>query len=230
LVWSSVAFAATCVAVVREDAWLTIFDGALGGPAQHATASHDGLRSFWSWIDTVQSPHHQRLIMLAAAVLLAASRRWALAVRVVLVVVAAWWVAPTAKSVFQRQRPTWPDSVMVLESFSFPSGHAVAGWVLACVAVLVAAETCAGVRRVAIMVCAAGAAVLVSLDRVFLGVHYVSDVAGGAFLAVAVTCAAWLVVPDRLARAVVGDTAEVSCAHGEPTGRGIGVEFTRWAG
>ena len=94
------------------------------------------------------------------------------------------------KSAVHRTRPTYGAGYLHLSSYSFPSGHAMAATIgfgmLAYVvhqlrprpAVIVAAY--AGALLLVVMVCA---------TRVYLGVHYPSDVLGG-FLA----GAAWLAV------------------------------------
>jgi YegS/Rv2252/BmrU family lipid kinase len=74
----------------------------------------------------------------------------------------------------------WPDPVTTLTSFSFPSGHATgiaaaAGVVIVLATLLVRRRS---LRRT-LMVIALALALLVGLDRVFLGVHNPSDVVAG---------------------------------------------------
>ena len=85
-----------------------------------------------------------------------------------------------AKGVLQRRRPVWPDPVTTLTSYSFPSGHATgiaaaAGVVIVLASLLVRRR---GLRRTLYAV-AIGLALLVGLDRIFLGVHNPSDVLAG---------------------------------------------------
>lgn len=86
------------------------------------------------------------------------------------------------KLAFQHPRPT-QAIIAIPDSYSYPSGHAVAASALYITLALLAAqgERRQGPRR--LLVCA-GIAVagLVAWSRVYLGVHYLSDVVGGLLL------------------------------------------------
>ena len=98
------------------------------------------------------------------------------------------------KLFFQHPRPT-EAIIAVPDSFSFPSGHAVAASALYITLALVAAqrERRKGPRRLLVW---SGVliAVLVAWSRVYLGVHYLSDVVGGLLLGGAGSVAATLVL------------------------------------
>jgi membrane-associated phospholipid phosphatase len=94
------------------------------------------------------------------------------------------------KLVFQRARPMWDDALMTLHTFSFPSGHTAGATVLwGFFTVLVLAHRPAWRWKAATFALAAGMVSLTALSRVYLGVHYPSDV-----LAAAAEGCAWLVV------------------------------------
>lgn len=181
-------------AVAREPHRLVRVDADLGRQALDVTRAHAGLRRFWLADAAVQQPQAYRLLLVGGVVLLLVLRRWWTAARVAAVLVASALLAPVAKLLLDRPRPTWTDPVTVIGGYSYPSGHATAAWVFATVCVLVAREVVGRPGpRVLIGAVPVGLAVLVSLDRVFLGVHYPSDVVGGALVGSTIAVATWLV-------------------------------------
>ena len=99
------------------------------------------------------------------------------------------------KALFARPRPFFEHPLLVEGSYSFPSGHAmgslVAYGMLAYFAVLVLR---AWRWRVGVVFAAALLVLLIGLSRMYLGVHYLSDVAagyaaGGLWLSALITAA-----------------------------------------
>jgi len=94
------------------------------------------------------------------------------------------------KHAFRRIRPSFDDPLLSLVTYSFPSGHTAAATVfyglLACYLVR---RTQAWRVRVLIVAGAVAMVMLVALSRMYLGVHYLSDV-----LAAAAEGAAWLAI------------------------------------
>jgi undecaprenyl-diphosphatase len=94
------------------------------------------------------------------------------------------------KHVFRRVRPSFDDPLLSLVTYSFPSGHTAAATVfyglLACYLVR---RTRAWQARALIVAGAVAMVMLVALSRMYLGVHYLSDV-----LAAAAEGAAWLAI------------------------------------
>lgn len=94
------------------------------------------------------------------------------------------------KYTFQRARPSFETPLVSLASFSFPSGHTSGATVLyGVLATWLVCRTSSASARAAIVVGAVTMVVLVALSRLYLGVHYLSDVLAG----MAVGCA-WLAV------------------------------------
>lgn len=94
---------------------------------------------------------------------------------------------------FQRVRPIFDDPLLVMTTYSFPSGH-VAGATLfyGVLAALFVSRTRNQQWRAAIVLAAGAMVTLVALTRLYLGVHYLSDVLaafaeGIAWLAICLT-------------------------------------------
>ena len=87
-----------------------------------------------------------------------------------------------SKQFFQRDRPSLWQSVSPEHTYSFPSGHAMGSMTLALVVILLAWPTR---WRWPLLVLAASFALLVGYSRIYLGVHYPSDILGGWMAAIA---------------------------------------------
>lgn len=92
-----------------------------------------------------------------------------------------------AKHAYARARPDLWASIAPETTYSFPSGHAMGSMTLAAVAVLLAWRTR---WRWPVLAAAAAGVLLVGASRVYLGVHYPSDILAGwsAACAWAVAC------------------------------------------
>jgi membrane-associated phospholipid phosphatase len=84
------------------------------------------------------------------------------------------------KQLIQRGRPVFDDPILTLPTYSFPSGHAMASTVFYGLLALYAAG--AGTQYTARPMAVFGAAaviMLVCFSRIYLGLHYLSDVGAG---------------------------------------------------
>jgi membrane protein DedA with SNARE-associated domain/membrane-associated phospholipid phosphatase len=97
------------------------------------------------------------------------------------------------KIAFHRSRPSFEDSILIFQSYSFPSGHTMAATLLyGMFAVLGVIAIHSWRWRVLIVISACVMVLLVGFSRVYLSAHYLSDVlgaisAGLAWLALCVT-------------------------------------------
>jgi undecaprenyl-diphosphatase len=123
------------------------------------------------------------LIFIAVAAVILVRRGWPMPLlATVLAVIVAEVLSTLMKNLTDRDRPsvTYPDVhplVSVPSSQSMPSGHA-----FVCFAAAVALSVVVPRARVPLVTLAA----LIALSRVYLGVHYLSDVVVGAALGTAV--------------------------------------------
>lgn len=104
----------------------------------------------------------------------------------------SWSVGLGAKYVFQRARPVVEDPVSQAPGYSFPSGHAVntSAWVTVLLVLLWPTMRSGAVRAAAVLI-GAVVVVLTAFDRMFLGVHYPSDVAVGTITGIGLVLASY---------------------------------------
>jgi undecaprenyl-diphosphatase len=139
-------------------------------------------------LDFVGSTWVTAPLMVAIAGWLVWRRRWeALATWVAAMALSQVLIGPV-KAIYERVRPPLP--LVETTSWSFPSGHSVAGATIAVAAVIVLVK--AGPKRRNLEMLAAAFAVVMALSRVYLRAHWLADVAAGVALgaAIAILCAA----------------------------------------
>lgn len=121
--------------------------------------------------------------VVVAVVYLAARRRLVAAVTLAAGALLTTGLVTLVKALEGRHRPA--DPLVHAGGPSFPSGHAAHAVVLFAVAVVLAPSLPSARARAVLVAGAALLAVLIGLTRVYLRVHYLSDVIGGWGLAAA---------------------------------------------
>lgn len=113
---------------------------------------------------------------------------------VVPVALVGWGLAVICKHIVGRPRPVPDEAIKHSLGYSYPSGHATNSTIaMILLVVLLWPIVRATWARALLVLGAASAAVLTYLDRVFLGVHYPSDVIAGLIVGSAMTAAALLI-------------------------------------
>jgi undecaprenyl-diphosphatase len=155
------------------------------------------------------------VLFLAVLAWLIRRRAWPIAAWVLTAMVLLGPLNSALKVLFGRIRPDFDEGGARLESLSYPSGHAsgIAG--LVAVGLILAWPVLSARARRVWAVVGVVAVVLVGLTRMWLGVHYLSDVVGGWALGIAWSLAVALVfealpggrgaLPDREVRPVAAE-------------------------
>lgn len=154
-------------------------------------ASNTGLDQAFLWISNAGYSHFVVPFDLALVIGLTLLRRFREATFAGIALGGAGLLNLAAKHAFARQRPALWDSIAPEATFSFPSAHAMGSAALVCVVVLLAWHTR---WRWAAVVIGVPFVALVGFSRVYLGVHFPSDVLAGWAAASAWTAAVYLVV------------------------------------
>lgn len=97
------------------------------------------------------------------------------------------------KLVFQRTRPTL-HRIAEASGYSFPSGHSVAAFALyGALAFLIWKHVPTAIGRILIIILSSLFIAIIGISRIYLGVHYPSDVIGGYLMsACCLTVSIWL--------------------------------------
>jgi membrane-associated phospholipid phosphatase len=143
---------------------------------EHATRP---LTEFFEAVTTLGNGIVLAGVAAIAAYLLARRRYYPEAVLMVLAYVGAEVLSYSLKLAFRRDRPFFTDPLATVSTYSFPSGHATVSVAVYGALCLVLLRLLTGPARV---VCLAATVLLVSLigfSRLYLGVHFLSDVLAG---------------------------------------------------
>lgn len=190
-----VVLLAVTAAVATRWAPLIDVDKSVAAWAYDLASRNPGAGSWWAVVDRYTEPILLRIGMVLLAGFLAWRRRWALAGWLVAVAVVENFAAPYSKYVLDRPRPQWPHPLVVEHTTSYPAGHPAGVATFAIAIVLVALVTLSSdAARRAVIAAALLLVTVICLDRIFLGLHYLSDVVGGLLLGAAVPILGWTVM------------------------------------
>ena len=134
------------------------------------------------------------LATLAVAGFLVLDRRYAATTFLVGAVLSGWGASFGLKALFDRPRPDLVPHLMRAYFSSFPSGHAMmAAVVYGTLGAILSSLVTRRRLRFYFLALAATVAVLVGISRVYLGVHYPTDVLAGWSAGLAWSTSCWLV-------------------------------------
>lgn len=177
LAWNITARSALVALDGRVAAWL------------HARTGGATL-SFLYAVTQLHSPPAMIVMSVAFAAVLARLRQWYWILTLVAAVAGGMLINVVLKASYERLRPHFEDPILVLTSFSFPSGHAAGATLFyGVLAAFLVSRTYEWRLRVAAVLGAIAMVALVAFSRMYLGAHYLSDV-----LAAICSSTVWLVL------------------------------------
>ncbi len=109
-----------------------------------------------------------------------------------LTMMVGWVVGEVMKLIVLRVRPILDPPLALAPGYSFPSGHALNITVAATVMLLLLWPLLPAAGRVVAVLVAVVVVLAVGLDRIFLGVHFPSDVLAGYVLGCCITFSSWI--------------------------------------
>ncbi|MEN8654134.1 phosphatase PAP2 family protein [Streptomyces sp. 21So2-11] len=187
---------------------LVSFDRTVADSLHGPAVDHPGITktsrilSDWAW-----DPWMMRALMAVAVGWLLWQGERLLALWAVATSAAAVALQQGLKAAVGRERPQWPDPVDSAHYAAWPSGHAMTATVTFGLLVWLLALRGADPRlRTAVLVVGAVSVVGVGLTRMYLGVHWPTDVLGG-----------WLLGVALVALSVVAYGRRVASREGSPT-------------
>ncbi|MGA9267272.1 MAG: phosphatase PAP2 family protein [Rhodomicrobium sp.] len=179
------------------------FDRAILLALRHADNPANPLGPLWLQVaardvTSLGSPAVLTLITLAALGYLGLKRQWRAALFVLGSICGGTVVSSALKELVQRPRPDFVAAVAQTQTYSFPSGHAF----LSAVTFLTLGTLLARVQRQAevkiyLLAVAVAITVLVGISRVYIGVHWPTDVLAGWCAGAAWAILCWLIA-ERL--------------------------------
>ena len=167
---------------------------------ERAIAAATDLTRANPWLRTVligwqESTQPRWLYIAATVVCVVVWRRYGLKTRAAwafVTMMVAWSLQLALKETVRRARPVVSDPVSHAPGYSFPSGHAANSAAIATVMVLLLWPLLSPVARRWLVAALGTVVVVTALDRVFLGVHFPSDVLAGVLFGVGLATASYV--------------------------------------
>jgi YegS/Rv2252/BmrU family lipid kinase len=195
LIVPAVVFAALAVCIATDASPILRLDGNVADRAYDVTSGRSGFVDLLEAVAVIFSNWAAGIVLFLMAAYAFARRERAVALWVVLAGLAGIGGNALLKHVFTRSRPSFDEPLHEIGGFSFPSGHAAGAGTFFTVAILFTIIlTGRGWKRRILVTVLALLAIGVAASRVFLGVHYFSDVTAGLSYGTAVTIGLWILV------------------------------------
>ncbi|MFI5429497.1 phosphatase PAP2 family protein [Aeromicrobium sp. UC242_57] len=169
--------------------------------AYDVTAGHAGFVSFLDAVAVIFSNLACGIALALLAAFALYRRERMVAIWIVASGIAAIGGNALLKLVFQRDRPTFVEPLHEIGGYSFPSGHSAGAAMFFTVAILMTIIlTGRGFKRRIPVTILGLLAIGVGASRIFLGVHYLSDVIAGLCFGMSVTLGLWILLVTNATR------------------------------
>jgi membrane-associated phospholipid phosphatase len=167
---------------VGEQDWLVHFDRSLSASLhEHSTLHAVGIFRFVTVLGNVST---LAPIGSVVAIMLVTSWRWQLFCVWAIALLGEGFLNEFLKNTFQRVRPQLLTPWITETGWSFPSGHAMGSLVVyGMLAYFIALLVTSRALRVCIVFVTISLVIAIGFSRIYLGVHYFSDVVAGYFAA-----------------------------------------------
>lgn len=139
-----------------------------------------GSTVFFTTLTLVGTPVGLGILVAIACGVLALKKRWRWVLYLAVTTILGGLLNLQLKSYFARGRPELAEALRDAHGYSFPSGHAMGSAVTFAALAYLAVRVLPGWRRKSAAVAFAATMILaISASRIYLGVHWISDVGAG---------------------------------------------------
>jgi undecaprenyl-diphosphatase len=139
-----------------------------------------GSTFFFTTLTLIGTPVGLTMLLLSVCAILAAKKRWRWAGYLLVTCGFGGLLNLQLKAFFARARPELAEALREAHGYSFPSGHAMGSTIVFGTLAYLALRTLGSWRQRSAAVAFASTMILaISLSRIYLGVHWISDVAAG---------------------------------------------------
>jgi undecaprenyl-diphosphatase len=168
---------ATLAEAVEAGKVLGRIDGILSAAVGQSTPER--VRQVFAWLTHLGDPATLAMVGIVVAGVLLAAGEYPLAAGWIVALAGNAALNPVLKNVFERARPVHDQAITVVSGWSFPSGHSSGSVVAYGMLAYVIIRTAARPWHLPAMLAAATIAFVTGCSRVFLQVHYATDVVAG---------------------------------------------------
>jgi len=141
---------------------------------------HMGLTVFFNILTNAASPVFLGLLIGIITILLYTKKRKASAIFIAGTAIGGFLLNAGLKMIFTRARPDAATAIAVADWYSFPSGHAMASFIiLGSLGYLVLRLGMGWIGKSGLLALITMLVLLVGVSRVYLGVHWISDIIAG---------------------------------------------------